>query len=65
MNGTTITLKDKKVTLGDENATQPLVLGNELTQLMLDFMTECSKIMVPTMIGTMALGRISVPDTLN
>ena len=65
MNGTTITLKDKKVTLGDENATQPLVLGNELAQLMLDFMTECSKIMVPTMIGTMALGRISVPDTLN
>ena len=60
VNGTTITLKDKKVTLGDENATEPLVLGNELAQLMLDFMTECSKIMVPTMIGTMA--PLNVPN---
>ena len=54
VNGTTITLKDKKVALGDENATEPLVLGNELAQLMLDFITECSKIMVPTMMGTMS-----------
>ena len=52
--GTTITLKDKKIALGDENATEPLVLGNELAQLMLDFITECSKIMVPTMMGTMS-----------
>lgn len=60
VNGTTITLKDKKVALGDENATEPLVLGNELAQLMLDFMTECSKIIVPTMIGTMA--PLNVPN---
>ncbi|MFR9600474.1 MAG: hypothetical protein SNH01_07400 [Rikenellaceae bacterium] len=53
VNGTTITLADKKVTLGDEMATEPLVLGNELAQLMLEFITECSKIMTPTMIGTM------------
>ena len=38
----------------DETAsTEPLVLGNELAQLMLDFMTECSKIMTPTLMGTM------------
>ena len=53
VNGTTITLANKKVTLGDEMATEPLVLGNELAQLMLEFITECSKIMTPTMIGTM------------
>lgn len=50
---TTLTLADKKVTLGDENATEPLVLGNELASLMLDFITECSKIMTPTLMGTM------------
>lgn len=50
---TTVTLADKKVMLGDENATEPLVLGNELASLMLDFITECSKIMTPTLIGTM------------
>ena len=53
VNSTTIALADNKVTLGDENATEPLVLGNELAQLMLDFMTECSKIMTPTLMGTM------------
>lgn len=53
VNGTTITLKDKKVTLGDENATEPLVLGNELAQLMMEFITECSKIMTPTLMGIM------------
>lgn len=50
---TTVAVADGKVTLGDEQATEPLVLGNELAQLMLDFMTECSKIMIPTMLGTM------------
>lgn len=50
---TTVTLADKKVMLGDENATEPLVLGNELASLMLDFITECSKIMTPTLMGTM------------
>lgn len=50
---TTVAVADGKVTLGDENATEPLVLGNELAQLMLDFLTECSKIMTPTLMGTM------------
>lgn len=50
---TTIAVADNKVTLGDENATEPLVLGNELAQLMLEFITECSKIMTPTLMGTM------------
>lgn len=50
---TTVTLVDKKVALGDENATEPLVLGNQLAQLMLDFITECSKITTPTLMGTM------------
>lgn len=53
INGTTLTVADQKVILGDENATEPLVLGNELAQLMLDFLTECSKITTPTLMGTM------------
>ncbi|NDV80839.1 hypothetical protein D0T87_02450 [Bacteroides sp. 51] len=48
-----ITTTEKKITLGAEDATEPLVLGNELAKLMLDFLTECSKIMTPTMMGTM------------
>lgn len=57
---TTVTLVDKKVTLGDENATEPLVLGNQLAQLMLEFITECSKITTPTLMGTMPA--INVPN---
>lgn len=53
VNSTTIAVADNKVTLGDEQATEPLVLGNELAQLMLDFLTECSKVMTPTLMGTM------------
>lgn len=60
VNGTTISVTDKKVTLGDENATEPLVLGNELAQLMLDFLTECSKITTPTLMGTMPA--INIPN---
>lgn len=50
---TSISLSNDKVSLGDENATEPLVLGNELAQLMLEFLTECSKITTPTLMGTM------------
>lgn len=53
VNSTTVSVADNKVTLGDEHATEPLVLGNELAQLMLDFLTECSRIMTPTLMGTM------------
>lgn len=53
VNGTTVVVSDKKVTIGSEDASEPLVLGNELAQLMLDFITECSKIMTPTLMGTM------------
>jgi len=54
VNSTTVTVADNKVALGDENATEPLVLGNELAGLMLDFLTECSKVMTPTLMGTMS-----------
>ena len=54
VNSTTVTVADNKVALGDENATEPLVLGNELAGLMLDFLTECSKVMTPTLLGTMS-----------
>ncbi len=57
---TTVAVSDSKVTLGDEQATEPLVLGNELAQLMLDFLTECSKIMTPTLMGTMS--PINIPN---
>lgn len=50
---TSVTIADNKVTIGADSATEPLVLGNELAQLMLEFMTECSKIMTPTLMGTM------------
>lgn len=53
VNGTSVVVSDKKVTIGSEDASEPLVLGNELAQLMLDFITECSKIMTPTLMGTM------------
>lgn len=53
VNGTSISILDKKITLGEESASEPLVLGNELAQLMLEFLTECSKIMTPTLMGTM------------
>ena len=57
---TTVTLADQKVVLGDENATEPLVLGNQLAQLMLEFITECSRITTPTLMGTMPA--VNVPN---
>lgn len=51
--GTTIVIADKKITLGAEDASEPLVLGNELANLMMEFITECTKIMTPTLMGTM------------
>lgn len=50
---TSVIVADRKITIGEESATEPLVLGNELAQLMLEFITECSKIMTPTLMGTM------------
>jgi hypothetical protein len=51
--GTAVTIQDKKITLGEAMATEPLVLGNQLAQLMMEFLTECTKIMTPTLMGTM------------
>ncbi|MFC4672648.1 hypothetical protein [Dysgonomonas termitidis] len=48
-----VTVTGDKVTIGADDASEPLVLGNQLAQLMLDFLTECSKIMTPTLMGTM------------
>lgn len=53
VNSTAVTVEDKKVTIGGAAASEPLVLGNQLAQLMMEFLTECSKIMTPTMMGTM------------
>jgi hypothetical protein len=50
---TTLIVEDKKVTIGAASATEPLVLGNQLAQLMLEFLTECTGIMTPTLMGTM------------
>lgn len=60
VNKTSLAVTDGKVTLGDERATEPLVLGNELAQLMLNFLTECSKITTPTLMGTMPA--LNVPN---
>lgn len=51
--GTSISVQNGRITIGSENANQPLVLGQELARLMLDFLTECSKITTPTLMGTM------------
>lgn len=51
--GQTLTVTGQKITVGAEDATEPLVLGNELAQLMLEFLTECTKIVTPTLMGTM------------
>ena len=57
---TSITLVDNKISLGEENAEEPLVLGKQLAQLMLDFLIECSKITTPTLMGTMPA--LNVPN---
>lgn len=49
-----IILNGKHIVLG-EGATEPAVLGNQLVSLMMEFMTECSKITTPTMLGTMPI----------
>lgn len=51
--GQAVTVTGEKITLGGEDATEPLVLGRQLAQLMLEFLTECTKIMTPTLMGTM------------
>ena len=45
--------KNVKITLGAEDATEPMVLGQQLAQLMMEFLTECTKVMTPTLMGTM------------
>lgn len=55
-----VTITGQKITMGADDATEPLVLGNQLAQLMLDFLTECSKITTPTLMGTMPA--INVPN---
>lgn len=66
VNNTIITLADKKITIGTEDATEPLVLGNELASLMMEFITECSKIMTPTLMGTMpAVNAPNFPSLLS
>ena len=50
---TAVGVTDGKVYLGGEDSTEPVVLGQELAQLMLEFLTECSKITTPTLMGTM------------
>ena len=51
--GQAVTITEQKITIGEESATEPLVLGQQLAQLMLEFLTECTKIMTPTLMGTM------------
>lgn len=50
---TSVSVKEGKVVIGGDDANQPVILGNELCQLMIDFLTECSKITTPTLLGTM------------
>ena len=49
-----IFLNAPTISLG-EKAEEPAVLGRQLAELMKDFLTECSKITTPTMLGTMPI----------
>jgi hypothetical protein len=51
--GMAVTVTEQKTTIGAEDATEPLVLGQQLAMLMQEFITECTKIMTPTLMGTM------------
>lgn len=51
--GQAVTVTGQKITLGAEDATEPMVLGQQLAQLMMEFLTECTKVMTPTLMGTM------------
>lgn len=51
--GQAVTVTEQKITVGAEDATEPLVLGQQLAMLMQEFLTECTKIMTPTLMGTM------------
>lgn len=51
--GQAVTVTGEKITVGGEDATEPMVLGQQLAQLMMEFLTECTKIMTPTLMGTM------------
>lgn len=42
-----------KVTLGADDAKEPVVLGNELADVLLDFIGACEQIKIATMLGTM------------
>ena len=61
--GQAVTVTGQKITLGAEDATEPMVLGQQLAQLMMEFLTECTKVMTPTLMGTMPAvnARISRP----
>ena len=49
-----ISLNAPTISLGGK-AEEPAVLGRQLVELMKDFLTECSKITTPTMLGTMPI----------
>ncbi len=51
--GMALTVTEQKTTIVAEDATEPLVLGQQLAMLMQEFITECTKIMTPTLMGTM------------
>lgn len=51
--GQAVTVTEQKITVGAEDATEPLVLGQQLAMLMQEFIAECTKIMTPTLMGTM------------
>ena len=51
--GMAVTVTEQKVTVGSEQATEPMVLGQQLAMLMQEFLIECTKIMTPTLMGTM------------
>ena len=61
INSSGIELKGTQIKLG-EGATDNALLGIETAQLLVDFITACSKITVPTALGTMPI--INIPEFL-
>lgn len=54
-----VTLEGTQINLG-EGASEPALLGIQTATLLVDFITACSQIMVPTMMGTMPI--VNIPQ---
>lgn len=55
-----ITMTSQSIKLGGDDATEQALLGTQTAALLVDFITACSQITTPTMLGTMPI--INIPQ---